>query len=155
VTDLASAQQALDTILEQGEGARGHWETAHFGEFVQILADYRGMLVANPAFDPVRPVLFAKVRRGEHDDLTPLIGDRLTQCTDLFNVSYEILERYFAHTDETDAQLATRTTTSCPIWDPPGRCSRSACAMPRPSVLPSSRSRRSRLRPGSDRLSAR
>jgi Ferritin-like len=155
VTDLASAQQALDTILEQGEGARGHWETAHFGEFVQILADYRGMLIANPAFDPVRPVLFAKVRRGEHDDLTPLIGDRLTQCTDLFNVSYEILERYFAHTDETDAQLATRTTTSCPIWDPPGRCSRSACAMPRPSVLPSSRSRRSRLRPGSDRLSAR
>jgi Ferritin-like len=112
VTDLASAQQALDTILEQGEGARGHWETAHFGEFVQILADYRGMLVANPAFDPVRPVLFAKVRRGEHDELTPLIGDRLTaQCTDLFNVSYEILlqilERYFAHTDETDAQLAT------------------------------------------------
>ena len=32
-------------------------------------------------------------------------------CTDLFNVSYEILlqilERYFAHTEETDAQLAT------------------------------------------------
>ena len=37
MTDLASAQQALDTILEQGEGARGHWETAHFGQFVEIL----------------------------------------------------------------------------------------------------------------------
>ena len=37
VTDLASAQRALDTILEQGEGARGHWEAAHFGQFVQIL----------------------------------------------------------------------------------------------------------------------
>src|SRR5215813_14518605 len=37
VTDLASAQQAIDTILEQGEGARGHWEHAHFGQFVQIL----------------------------------------------------------------------------------------------------------------------
>jgi ferritin-like protein len=112
VTDLASAQRALDTILEQGEGARGHWETAHFGEFVQILDDYRRMLSANPAFDPVRPVMFATVRRSERDDSIPLIGDRVTsQCTDLFNVSYEILlqilERYFAHTEETDAQLGT------------------------------------------------
>src|SRR5262245_38225987 len=112
VTDLASAQRALDTILEQGEGARGHWEAAHFGEFVQILAEYREMLAANPDFDPVRPVLFAKVRRGEHEESIPLIGDRVTAlCTDLFNVSYEILlqilERYFAHTEETDEQLST------------------------------------------------
>jgi Ferritin-like len=112
VTDLASAQQALDTILEQGEGARGHWETAHFGQFVEILDDYRRMIEANPAFDPVRPVTFAKVRRGEREDSTPLIGDRVTaQCTDLFNVTYEILvqilERYFAHTEETDEQLGT------------------------------------------------
>ena len=103
---------ALDTILEQGEGARGHWETAHFGEFVRILEEYRAMLEANPAFDPVRPVLFATVRRGERDDSIPRIGDRVTsRCTDLFNVSYEILlqllERYFAHTEETDAQLGT------------------------------------------------
>jgi Ferritin-like len=112
VTDLASAQRALDTILEQGEGARGHWETAHFGQFVAILDDYRGMLAANPAFDPVRPVMYAPVRRGERDDSVPLIGDRVTaRCSDLFNVGYEILlqilERYFAHTEETDAQLAT------------------------------------------------
>jgi Ferritin-like len=112
VTDRASAQRALDTILEQGEGARGHWEAAHFGQFVEILAEYRRMIAANPAFDPVRPVMFAKVRRGEHDDSSLLIGDRVTaQSTDLFNVSYEILlqilERYFAHTEETDGQLAT------------------------------------------------
>ncbi len=112
VTDLASARRALDTILEQGEGARGHWEAAHFGEFVRILDEYRRKLTANPAFDPVRPVIFATVRRSERDDAIPLIGDRVTaQCTDLFNVSYEILlqilERYFAHTEETDAQLGT------------------------------------------------
>ncbi len=112
VTDLASAQRALDTILEQGEGARGHWEAAHFGQFVQILEEYRGMLAENPAADLVRPVMFAAVRRGERDASIPLIGDRVTSlCTDLFNVSYEILlqllERYFAHTEETDAQLGT------------------------------------------------
>jgi CDGSH-type Zn-finger protein/truncated hemoglobin YjbI len=113
VTDGASAQRAIDTILEQGEGARGHWESAHFGQFVQILDEYRQMKADNPAFDPVRPVLPAKVRPGEReDDRTPLIGDPVTaRVTDLFNVGYEVLlqalERYFAHTEETDAQLAT------------------------------------------------
>ena len=112
VRDLASAQRAIDTILEQGEGARGHWQQAHFGQFVQILDEYREMTRANPEFDPVRPVMFATVRLCEHDESVPRIGERLTsRCGDLFNVSYEILlqilERYFAHTDETDAQLAT------------------------------------------------
>jgi hypothetical protein len=123
VTDPASAQRALDTILEQGEGARGHWEAAHFGPFVQILEEYRRMIAANPAFDPVRPVMFAKVRPGERDDdLIPLIGDRVTsQCADLFNVSYEILlqilERYFAHTEETDAQLGTLANAAVTLMD--------------------------------------
>src|SRR5262245_8858801 len=122
VTDLASAQRALDTILEQGEGARGHWESAHFGQFVRILEESREMLAANPAFDPIRPVLFAKVRQGEHDEAIPLIGDRVTsRCTDLFNVSYEILlqllERYFAHTEETDAQLGTLATAALTLMD--------------------------------------
>ena len=112
VRDLASAQQAIDTILEQGEGARGHWEQAHFGQFVQILDEYRQMSKSKPGFDPVRPVMFATVRLCEHDDSVPQIGERVTsRCADLFNVSYEILlqifERYFAHTEETDAQLAT------------------------------------------------
>jgi ferritin-like protein len=112
VTDLASAQRALDTILEQGEGARGHWEQAHFGQFVKILDEYRTMLAADPDFDPVRPVMFATVRPCEHDESVTQIGEPVTaRCTDLFNVGYEILlqmlERYFAHTEETDAQLAT------------------------------------------------
>jgi CDGSH-type Zn-finger protein len=109
---LDSAQRAIDTILEQGEGARGHWEHAHFGQFVRILDEYREMCAANPKFDPVRPVMYATVRRCEHDATVPRIGERVTsRCGDLFNVSYEILlqifERYFAHTEETDAQLGT------------------------------------------------
>ena len=117
VTDLATAQQAVDTILEQGEGARGHWQQAHFGQFVQILDEYREMLAANPAFDPARPAMFATVRRCEHDDTVPRITERVTsRCADLFNVSYEILlqmmERYFAHTEESDAQLGTLADTT-------------------------------------------
>ena len=51
VTDLASAQCAIDTILEQGEGPRGHWRNAHFGQFVEILDEYQQMSADNPAFD--------------------------------------------------------------------------------------------------------
>jgi hypothetical protein len=112
VTDLASAQQAIDTILEQGEGARGHWEHAHFGQFVQILDEYRQMTTANPDFQPAQPVIFATVRPSEQDESVPRIGDRITAgCDDLFNVSYEILlqllARFFGHTEETDDQLTT------------------------------------------------
>jgi hypothetical protein len=112
VTDLASAQHAIDTILEQGEGARGHWEHAHFGQFVRILDEYRQLTATNPDFEPARPVIFATVRSCEHDESVPRLGNRVTSgCGDLFNVSYEILlqmlERFFAHTEETDAQLAT------------------------------------------------
>jgi ferritin-like protein len=112
VTDLASAQRAIDEILEQGEGARGHWEDAHFGQFVAILDEYQALRTANPGFDPVRPVQVATVRPGERADDVPLITDPVTaRCTDLFNTGYEVLllalERYFAHTEETDDELAT------------------------------------------------
>ncbi len=110
VIDLASAQRAIEEILEQGEGPRGDWRDAHFGQFVAILDEYQQLRAANPDFDPVRPVLAANVRPPERDVDVPLISDPLTaRVTDLFNVGYEILlqifERFFAHTEETDAQL--------------------------------------------------
>jgi Ferritin-like len=111
VTNLTSACRAIEEILEQGEGPTGQWRDAHFGKFVEILDEYLEMKQANPDFDPVRPVLVYTVRPGEHDT-TPLITDAVTaRCTNLFNVGYEILlqvlARYFAHTEESDAQLDT------------------------------------------------
>lgn len=110
VTDLSSAKRALDEILEQGEGPSGHWRDAHFGQFVEILDEYRQLRNADPNFDPVRPVMAANVRRPERDVDVPLMSDLLTaRVTDLFNIGYEILlqvfQRFFAHTDETDEQL--------------------------------------------------
>jgi CDGSH-type Zn-finger protein/truncated hemoglobin YjbI len=112
VTGLASAQRAIDEILEQGEGPRGHWQNAHFGQFVEILDEYQQMTAASPDFNPVRPVIAANVRPHERDSEVRLITDPLTaRVTDLFNVGYEILlqtlERFFAHTEESDAQLKT------------------------------------------------
>jgi Ferritin-like len=112
VTDLASARRAIEEILEQGEGPRGHWRHAHFGQFVEILDGYQQLCQANPGFDPVRRVMAANVRPSERDADVPLIGGPLSaRVTDLFNVGYEILlrmfERFFAHTEETDAQPQT------------------------------------------------
>jgi hypothetical protein len=110
VDDLASAQAAIDTIIEQGEGARGDWRTAHFGQFVNILDEYLEMRNQDPGFEPARPVLLANVRSHERDIAIPLISDPITaRCTDLFNVSYEVLllvlQRYFGHLEESDDQL--------------------------------------------------
>jgi CDGSH-type Zn-finger protein/truncated hemoglobin YjbI len=112
VVDAGSAQQAIDTILEQGEGPRGHWRRAHFGSFVEVFDEYQRLQNADPDFEPARRVLPARVRPSEGDRTTPLIEDPYTaRCADLFNVSYEVLlqtlARYFAHTEETEPQLAT------------------------------------------------
>ena len=71
-TDVESAQRAIDTILEQGEGAPGDWQSAHFGQFVEILDEYRRLPLQNPAFDPGapdEPISFDK-------QIKPLFRDR-------------------------------------------------------------------------------
>ena len=110
VTDVASARRAIGEILEQGEGPRGDWRNAHFGQFVEILDEYEQLREADRGFDPVRPVLPLNVRPSERDPNVPLVTDPTTQrVMDLFNVCYEVLllmlQRFFAHTEETDAQL--------------------------------------------------
>jgi hypothetical protein len=112
VTDLASAQQAIETIIEQGEGARGDWQAAHYGRFLGIWDEYSRLAAADPAFQPARPVLAAFTQRPF--DLTaepPLISDPATcQVARLFALGYEVLlqvlMRFFTHTDETDDQLS-------------------------------------------------
>jgi CDGSH-type Zn-finger protein/truncated hemoglobin YjbI len=120
VTDLASAKRAIDAILEQGEGPRGHWQNAHFGQFVEILDEYQQMNAADPAFSPVRPVIAANVRPAQPPARMPLITDQQTsRVTDVFNVGYEIMlqifERFFAHTEETDEQLKVLADTTVAI----------------------------------------
>lgn len=110
VTDLASAKQAIDTIVEQGEGARGEWRDAHFGRLLGILEEYLELKRADPDFEPTRPVVAANVRPQTTGVVVPLITDPgTTRCMDLLNVTYEVLlqllSRYFAHTDESPEQL--------------------------------------------------
>lgn len=110
VTDLASARQAVDTIVEQGEGARGEWRDSHFGRLLGILDEYLELKMADPAFEPARPAVMANVRPQPTGVVVPLITDPgTTRAMDLLNVTNEVLlqllSRYFAHTDESPEQL--------------------------------------------------
>ena len=110
VTDLASARAAIETIVEQGEGARGEWRDAHFGRLVTILDEFLDLRDADPSFEPARPVLAASVREREDALDVPIITDAFaSRATDLLNAIYEVilqlLARYFAHTDESEDQL--------------------------------------------------
>jgi Ferritin-like len=117
VTDLASARAAIEVIVEQGEGARGAWRDAHFGRLVRILDEYLDLRDADPTFEPARPVLACCVRPREDGLPMPLISDPFTsRCVDLLNAVYEVilqlLARYFAHTDESEEQLAVLADVS-------------------------------------------
>lgn len=117
VNDLASAHAAIDTIVEQGEGARGAWRDAHFGRLVTVLDEYLDLRDQDPSFEPARPVLASCVREREDGTPVPLVTDPFTsRCVDLMNAVYEVtlqlLARYFAHTDETEDQLAVLARVS-------------------------------------------
>lgn len=111
IRDLNAAHRAIDTIVEQGEGARADdWREAHFGRFLSVFDEYLALRERDPAFEPARSVLPGTMRPHAASDTLPLIGDSSTaQVADLFNVTYQVtllaLARFFAHTDETPGQL--------------------------------------------------
>jgi hypothetical protein len=110
VTDLASARKAIETVVEQGEGPRGHWRDAHYGRLLVILGEYLTMKKANPDFEPSRPVEPACVSRILDAEPGIEATEPFTaRVLDAFNVAYEImlqvLARYFAHGHERDEQL--------------------------------------------------
>ena len=117
VTGLASARRAIETIVEQGEGARGDWIRSHFGTFVGILEDLLAQQATDPAFNPARPVEPAFVRLPPDVESGTLIEDSTTaQVADLANGLYEVvlqvLSRYYIHHGEAAAEFDTLARTA-------------------------------------------
>ncbi len=111
VTDLDSALRAVSEIIEQGEGARGHWEDSHYGRFLRIWDEYHALREADPGFEPARPVLPAFTRQpfDAVQPVTVITDPRTHRVAEVGGVAYELvlhlLTRFFTHTDETDEQL--------------------------------------------------
>jgi CDGSH-type Zn-finger protein/truncated hemoglobin YjbI len=121
VTDLASAQRAIEVIVEQGEGATGDVEHSHYGRFVAMRDEYRAMRAADPGFEAARSCAPTFVRPPVDIDVDAqmLCDEPMTAAVaDIFNVGYEvmlqILARYFGHGHETleEAQVLADTAVA-------------------------------------------
>ena len=109
VTGLESASRAIERIVEQGEGARGQWSTAHYGKFLSVLEEYLEAHKDDPEFRPAHPVTAAGMRAVEGVEPDVYITNPGTgACSDLFNAVYELvlqlIARYFAFGHETPEQ---------------------------------------------------
>jgi Ferritin-like len=108
-TDLESAHAAIEEIIDQGEGARGNWQQAHYGRFLDMWSEFLELKAADPSFEPARRVKAAFIRQ-PYDVAEPqtLVTDPAARAVaELFNLAYEallqLLTRFFTHTDETEA----------------------------------------------------
>lgn len=102
VKDLGSANQAVEGIVEVGEGARGDWKNAHFGMFLGVFKEFMESRRSNPDFRPTRPVVAAYSRPPAGADNFTTIDDPFTSdVADLFNASYslaiQVLSRFYIH----------------------------------------------------------
>jgi len=114
VTDLTSAEAALQGIIVQGEGARGVSKDSHHGRFLAIQEEYEQILREDPTFEPGRPVMwnpYSMLPNDVGDDSeVNLIEDPLSiDISNLFDGCYELLlqmlGRLFAHGEETEHEL--------------------------------------------------
>jgi hypothetical protein len=108
VTDLATARQAIDRIIEQGEGNPGDHEYSHYHRFVQIVGELERV---GDAFTPARDVVPNPALPGNAQAQSTIITHPVTtQVMGLFDAAYStmllVLTRLFAHTDETEPDLA-------------------------------------------------
>jgi CDGSH-type Zn-finger protein/uncharacterized Fe-S cluster protein YjdI len=70
VKDLVTAQAAIDTIVNQGEGAQEHRDDSHFARFLAIKEEYMALLAKDADFAPSRAVADNPVMRSPPIDAT-------------------------------------------------------------------------------------
>lgn len=98
VTDLTTAMQAIDVIIEQGEGGRSDAQESHYARFVAMADEYDAFLREDTDFAPHRevvsdPLMFAPIAGapGCHID-----GRDSARVLDLANASYGLMLRLLA-----------------------------------------------------------
>jgi len=120
VTDLASSRRAIETIITEGEGARGNWKTAHFGKFYHVLNEYLEFKRQDPSFEPARPAIPSCVRSQVDMGKMEKITDPFTaDISNLFNANYEfalqLLCRFFIHAETTGTELKTLSDSAVAV----------------------------------------
>ena len=108
VTDKQSAHAAIETIVEQGEGAPGHSEKSHYNQFLAVRAQLEEMLAKDPSFEPAFPVARNPVSR---EPMNPenrvwITDPEAVQVLDLANSIYNMMLRFLAQGFGRDASEA-------------------------------------------------
>jgi len=90
VGDLASAEAALETIVEQGEGAPAHRDDSHYSRFIGVRDEYYRLSAERPAFAPAFPVAHNPVLRPPTDahDRIHVDNPEAAHALDLANAIY-------------------------------------------------------------------
>jgi CDGSH-type Zn-finger protein/uncharacterized Fe-S cluster protein YjdI len=108
ITDRESAEQALDTIVTQGEGALTI-EGSHFARFRSIKEEYEELLKKNPDFEPGRCVARNPIMRkpvnpeGKVWVQEPLAAEYMDLANALYLLMVRLLVQVYAFEDrETD-----------------------------------------------------
>ena len=98
VTDLKSALQAVDVIIEQGEGGRHDNEESHYARFVAMAAEYDAFLRDDPDFTPHRAVTFDPLMFAPIGDAPGVQVDAhdSARVLDLANATYGLMLRLLA-----------------------------------------------------------
>ena len=114
VTDLASALEAINVIVVQGEGASRDTPDSHYNKFMTIWQEYKEALAEDPEFQPARPVLgnpYALPPSDKTDttDLNFIDDPDTAELCNLSDACYElmiqILGRLFVHAEESNEDL--------------------------------------------------
>jgi CDGSH-type Zn-finger protein/uncharacterized Fe-S cluster protein YjdI len=95
IANLASAHEAIEEIVRQGEGAPAHRDDSHFSRFKTIRTELGELRAARPGFEPARPVVRnpmlgdTGIARDRVRVVEPLAG----QVIDLGNSVYVLMIR--------------------------------------------------------------
>ena len=99
VSNRESAKRATLLIIDQGEGTRRDSVDSHYGIFSAINTELNEMLLANPDFEPARPVadnplceVHTVIGNDPDAPVVNIISDPTTRAVqDLFTVAYDVL----------------------------------------------------------------
>ncbi|MFM9974738.1 MAG: ferritin-like domain-containing protein, partial [Beijerinckiaceae bacterium] len=95
VTSLATAEAAIEAIVEQGEGSPGDVEDSHYARFCAVRDELKQMLVADPAFDPAWPAARNPVMRKPPipDGKVHVSAPDTARLLDIGNAAYGLMLR--------------------------------------------------------------
>ena len=142
ITDLPSAQRAVEEIVLQGEGAPAHREDSHFARFSAIRAELGALRTARPGFEPARPVVRNPIPGSPtvaHEG-TRIVEPLAARVVDLANSIYALMIRALSQVfspaplpRELRVALATSTTT---LMSAMGRVAEVATRLPVDAARP-------------------